>query len=227
VERKFQIKICGITNPRDAETAVRAGADAIGLNFYHQSKRFLRHEQAAEIAATVGSAAVRVGVFVNATPAEVVSVIDKVPLDMLQLHGDENPQVVREIADAARLPMIRALRWSHSREHEINEHIAGLAALGIGPCFVLIDGFVSGEYGGTGQTSDWGGIANWRQPCQASLSLALAGGLNPENVAAAIAAVRPDAVDTASGVESSPGIKDPRLVEMFVANAKRAFSLAH
>ncbi len=129
--------------------------------------------------------------------------------DWVQLHGDETPEFVSRLKAKLGLPVMRALRWGEEGSGPIDEYLQQCAALGCLPDAVLIDAHVKGEYGGTGETADWEAIAQWREKSRFDIPLVLAGGLTAENVAQAIQIVRPDAVDTASGVESSPGHKDP------------------
>ena len=106
----FRMKICGVTNPDDGRMVVRAGADAVGLNFYPPSPRYLELDRAAEVAEAIGSAAVKVGLFVNAPRETIEKTLDRVPLDALQIHGDEPPEFLAELHDAIRLPIVRAFR---------------------------------------------------------------------------------------------------------------------
>jgi phosphoribosylanthranilate isomerase len=201
----FLVKICGLTRPADAELACRAGASAIGLNFWRGSKRFVEDVQAGEILAAVLPGVLRVGVFVNASPGEVEERMARLGLDLAQLHGDEAPTGWSAF-DGAR--MIRALR--------IADESSLAQSDGWAPRYFLYDAFADG-YGGSGKPAPWPIVARGgRRP------FLLAGGLDARNVAAAIAAVRPDGVDVASGVESSPGIKDAAKVEAFIANARKA-----
>ncbi len=212
----FQIKICGVTTPEDAKVAADAGADAIGLNFYPRSKRFVTLEQAATISAAIPSGVAKVGVFVNASLEEIAAAVSALSLDLVQLHGDEPPEIIGKI----RRPVVRALRWGAAGSKPIDEYLARCSSLNSPLQMLLLDSQSDGQFGGTGATADWEQIAQWRTAC--GIPLALAGGLTPQNVAAAVAAVHPDAVDTASGVESSPGRKDAAKVQAFVAAARRA-----
>ena len=202
------IKICGITSPENAAMVATAGADFIGLNFWPRSKRFVDVDRArvlAEAARAAGPAKI-VGVFVNADPDEVVATAKAVPLDAIQLHGDEPPEELARIAAGSGLPIWKAVAAS---AHDV-EHLDRWGAQ-----MILLDAPSAGR-GGAGTTFDWALAreARTRFPAQ---PLVLAGGLDPENVAAAIAQVAPDAVDVASGVEASPGIKDPAKVTAFIA----------
>lgn len=214
----FRIKICGVTRPEDAVAAVQAGADMIGLNFYPQSVRYVSPKQAASIAAEVPQTT---GVFVNATADEIHRTVEQVGLDWVQLHGDETPELVAEIK--SQLPLIRVQFLGKHGLQAIAEDIAACTELGRPPTAVLVDATVEGEYGGTGKTADWPALANYRE-VMGKVPLVLAGGLQAENVAAAIATVQPDAVDTASGVEGSPGVKDTEKMQSFIRNAKAAFA---
>ena len=210
----FRVKICGITKPDDARLVVAAGADAIGINFYAGSKRFVAPEIAQEIAAAVGNRALKVGVFVNSTAAEILKLAAETPLDYVQLHGDETPEFVADLSD---LPTIKALRI---RDASLAPVVNFLAACESAKNLrgILLDAYSSTEFGGTGQTLDWENIGRAADR-PAELPIVLAGGLTPDNVDSAVRLARPDAVDTASGVESAPGVKDKRKVEAFVKNA--------
>jgi phosphoribosylanthranilate isomerase len=220
----FQIKICGVTNAADASSAIEAGATAIGLNFFSGSKRHIDPLTAQTIARIDAHQLAVVGVFVNHTVSEIASIVTHVEPTWIQLHGDEPPSVIKHLKEAVDLPVMRALRWGQQGSEPIDEYLKQCAALGCLPDAVLIDAHVKGEYGGTGETADWEAIARWREQRRLEIPVVLAGGLTPENVARAIEIVRPDAVDTASGVESSPGRKDPKRVRAFIAEAQRAFA---
>jgi phosphoribosylanthranilate isomerase len=216
----FRVKICGITRPEDALAAAAAGADAIGLNFYPRSTRFVGQEQARRIAAVVPAGVVRVGVFVNATAEEIVQTFVGTPLDLVQLHGDEPPELVCRLGDR---PVVRVFRVGQGGLAAALEYLDRCRHLGTTPRLVLADAAAGRAYGGTGELADWSAlrgypVADWHPP------LILAGGLTPENVADAIRAVRPAGVDTASGVESSPGIKDHALIRRFVEAARTALA---
>lgn len=216
----FRVKICGVTRPDDADMCVAAGADAIGLNFYPPSPRYVSPEVAEAITGRIPAAVLKVGVFVNA-PADVVRTIcQQVGLDAIQLHGDELPQTARELAERR---LIKAFRCATPDRQWVTDYLDGCEALGCRLEAVLIDACQSGSYGGTGQVAEWS-LVRELQAVRVPVPIILAGGLRPENVAAAIAATRPAAVDTASGVESSPGRKDPARVRDFVRNALTAFA---
>ena len=216
----FQIKICGITAIDDAIAAADAGADAIGLNFYPKSSRFVDMAAARQIVNALPTAVKKVGVFVNAEAAEVRSAVHQLSLDIVQLHGDETPDFVASLAN---LPVVRAFRPDRDFE-SVYAYIKHCDVLNCRPAMILIDAFKPGEYGGTGEAADWNAVSRLRATLN-NIPVVLAGGLNPENVASAISLVRPWAVDTASGVENSPRRKSKDRMQAFVAEAKRAFDL--
>ncbi|MBL8825469.1 MAG: phosphoribosylanthranilate isomerase [Planctomycetaceae bacterium] len=209
----FRVKICGVTNCEDAAAVVASGADAIGLNFYPRSPRFIDEERAAEIVRLLPSSICKVGVFVNADPVEVCLAFDRLKLDLIQLHGDEPPGYLTELGGR---PTMRAFRGLTSGLSAINDYLSLCLSAVNRPRMILLDAPASaGQYGGTGQVVDWHQAA--RHVEIATLPpLVLAGGLVPGNVAEAIRTVRPHAVDTASGVESSPGRKDAKVIDAFV-----------
>jgi phosphoribosylanthranilate isomerase len=199
------VKICGITTPHDALLAQAAGADAIGMIFAPRSSRLVSPEQAAAISAAVGPFISTVGVFVDADLDLVERLIDELRLDAVQLHGAESPEYAASLAP--RTKVVRALTFSAAPTP---------AAVAAYPADAfLLDGAVPGS----GTVFDWSRAAAWRGHPR----LVLAGGLTPDNVAEAIAALRPYAVDVASGVESAPRSKDAGAIQRFVAEARRAF----
>jgi indole-3-glycerol phosphate synthase/phosphoribosylanthranilate isomerase len=202
---RVAVKICGITSKDDAAMAVAAGADALGFVFWPKSPRAVDAATARDIAATLPPFILRVGVFVDTPPAEMRRIADEVGLDMVQLHGHES---VAEVAQAPRRA-VKAVRVGPGFQPEEALRYGGTAAA------LLLDTRVDGEGspGGTGRTFDWSLVRPVRE---GTPFLILAGGLHPDNVAEAIAAVRPDAVDVSSGVESAPGRKDPAKVRAFV-----------
>jgi phosphoribosylanthranilate isomerase len=216
----FRVKICGITSARDAAAAAEAGADAVGLNFYRGSKRYVELDRAKEIVAAIPQGVTKVGVFVNADVSLIRTMQPALDLDMVQLHGDEPPEFLRElIEEGVPTPVMRA--FACGADHSlagVADYLARANDLGCPPRLVLLDAAVPGQQGGTGVTCDWSTAAAYHQ-LPVAPPLVLAGGLTPDNVAAAIAAVQPAAVDVASGVESSPGCKDAQLMRRFVAGA--------
>jgi phosphoribosylanthranilate isomerase len=200
-----RIKFCGITTVTDAELAVAAGAWAIGLIFWPGSPRRADFEAAAEIATAVKRRVEVAGVFVNATLDHVAEVADAVGLTLVQLHGDEGPAYCAEAARRTGCKVVKAVRVR-----------SGADVRALGPFhtdFHLLDSYTAGVPGGTGETFAWE-IARTHR---GRVPVILSGGLNPGNVAEAIAAVRPFAVDVASGVERSPGHKDPDRLQAFAA----------
>jgi phosphoribosylanthranilate isomerase len=200
-------KICGITRVDDALTVAKAGADAIGLVFYAKSPRAVDVRQAREIIAALPPFVTTVGLFVNASRCEINEILDAVPLDMLQFHGDETPAQ----CEGFHRPWFKALRVGNGED--IEAQVARYAnASGI-----LLDTFVAGVPGGTGERFDWSLI-----PAALAKPLILAGGLTAENVQQAIAQVRPYAVDVSGGVEASKGVKDASKVMAFVGRVRSA-----
>ena len=215
----FRVKICGITTAIHGRQAVEAGADAIGLNFFPESRRYVTLDQADAIVQTVPNTVCRVGLFVNASLETILATTTQLQLDMIQLHGDETPEYCAELR-GHRIIVARRCPTGFDSLLSFLDHCQTLACL---PEAILIDGYQSGQYGGTGQTADWDAVAALPGKLQGA-QLILAGGLIPENVATAIHQVRPDAVDTASGVESEPGVKDPQKMADFVTAAREAFA---
>jgi phosphoribosylanthranilate isomerase len=207
-----RIKICGVTRPEDAARAAAAGADFLGLNFWPPSKRYLAPDRAPALAAAARAAgtAQLVGVFVNQALDDIAAVARAAGLDILQLHGDETPADATALAAATGLPVWKAI--SVGAPGDLDGLDAWPAAA------FLLDAPPAGR-GGAGKVFDWqlARDARGRYPAR---SFVLAGGLGPHNVAAAIAAVDPWAVDVASGVESAPGIKDPEKLAAFFAAAR-------
>jgi phosphoribosylanthranilate isomerase len=218
----FRIKICGITCVEDALASARAGADAIGLNFYPRSPRYVSGETARQIMAVLPEEMIAVGLFVNTPLADVCRFCDDLQLDLIQLHGDEPPEY---LALLGARPIMRAFRVGADGLQPVLEYLDRCRELAAMPRLTLLDSPAGAKFGGTGQTGDWTAAAQYvRYAAEANVPpLVLAGGLTPSNVAAAIQAVHPAAVDVASGVESSPGRKDPAAVEAFVQAAKSAF----
>ena len=195
-------KICGITRIEDALAAVEAGADAIGFVFYPKSPRAVTIEQAQRIIAQLPPFISTVGLFVNADRQELKALLEVVPLDLIQFHGDETP----EQCEGYGRPWIKALRV------QAGDDIAASCALYDKASGILLDTFVAGVPGGTGETFDWALI-----PKQLSKPIVLAGGLTSANVSQAIAQVRPYAVDVSGGVEMSRGIKDHDKIRAFMS----------
>ncbi len=199
------IKICGVTTPADAAWAAAAGADAIGVNLWPGSKRYVSPGDAAAVVGAIPSGVLKVGIFVGAPAAEVARRMKELGLDRAQLHGDEAAGDYTAL-DSARL--IRAVR--------VRDLDSFAAARTWNPGLWLYDAFVEG-FGGAGVPAPWALVAQ-----HAERPFLLAGGLTPENVAAAIRATRPDGVDVASGVEAGLRRKDPVRVAAFIAAARAA-----
>ncbi|TIH11121.1 phosphoribosylanthranilate isomerase [Pseudomonas leptonychotis] len=200
-------KICGITRVEDALAAVEAGADAIGLVFYAKSPRAVTVQQARSIINALPPFVTTVGLFVDASRCELGEMLDAVPLDLLQFHGDESP----ESCEGYHRPYIKALRVKPG------DDIAAQVALYKNASGVLLDTYVPGIPGGTGEAFDWSLV-----PEGLSKPIILAGGLTAENVAQAIARVRPYAVDVSGGVEAAKGIKDAQKIRAFMQAVRAA-----
>ena len=207
---RVAVKICGLTRADEAAATISAGADAIGINFWPSSKRFVALEKALPWLREFAGSVPRVAVTVNASDEELRRIFDSGAIDWIQLHGDEGPERVASLAREG-LPVFKAMGIRDAAMLE-------LAAAFASPT-LLLDAYAPGAYGGSGETMDWalGAEAVSRFP---ERQIVLAGGLTPENVGEAVRQVRPAAVDVASGVESSPGRKDPAKVRAFLAAAK-------
>jgi phosphoribosylanthranilate isomerase len=203
-----RVKICGITRPEDAEQAAALGAWAIGFVLWPGSKRAADPAVAAGIARALRRRVETVGVFVNPTLDEVVHAVEGIGLAHVQLHGDEGPSFCTAVAERTGARVIKALRVGSGADIRAAERYH--------TDLHLLDAAAGAAYGGTGRTWDWDLVAQRRS----KIPLILSGGLTPENVAEAVAAVRPWAVDVSSGVEAAPGVKDPAKVEAFFAAAQ-------
>ena len=200
------VKVCGITNVGDARAAAEAGADALGLVFA-RSPRQVGVEQATEVTDALPEGVLKVGVFVNEEPAEVVRVAETVGLDYAQLHGDEGPEDVTELRDRG-VKVIKALRVRDE---------GSLAALeGYEADLFLLDAYSEKARGGTGERFDWG----LAKSIEGRGNILVSGGLTPENVGEAIQLFRPRGVDASSSLESSPGIKNRERVRRFIVAAR-------
>ncbi len=204
---RTRIKICGFTRPDDARQAAALGVDAIGLVFYAPSPRAVDIAAAQAIVAALPPFVSSVGLFVDASADRVREVLAQVPLDLLQFHGDESPDHCAQFGR----PWLKAIRMREGidlpREAERYRGAAGL----------LLDTYHPGTPGGTGESFAWS-----RVPRDLALPIVLAGGLTPDNVGEAIAAVRPWAVDLSGGVESAKGIKDAAKMAELVAAVRQA-----
>jgi phosphoribosylanthranilate isomerase len=204
-----RIKFCGLTDRGDAERAVAAGAWAIGLIFWPRSPRRCELDDAVEIAAALKRRVEVAGVFVNATLDHVTTTAEAVGLTMLQLHGDEGPVYCAEAARRTGCQVIKAVRVRSGADVQ--------ALSSFHTDYHLLDSYTAGVPGGTGETFAWEIARSHRS----SIPMILSGGLTPDNVADAIAAVHPYAVDVASGVELTPGRKDSQKLHAF-ADAVRS-----
>lgn len=205
---RLWIKICGLTRPEDARDAARLGADAIGLVFYPPSPRALTLSRARELCAGLPDSLQRVALFVDPDPEAVRAVLDGLPVDLLQFHGDESPAFCAQFAT----PYIKALRVGDGSRLEAT------AAEYDGAEKLLLDKFDAQVPGGTGKTFDWrlaSGLV-----AASPVPVVLAGGLNPGNVREAISFLDPQGVDVSSGVESAPGLKDSDKIAAFINGAR-------
>lgn len=203
---RTRIKFCGMTRLEDVRLAVELGVDAIGLVFVPGTPRAIDAKQAARLVAAVPPFVATVGLFLDADPATIDAVLAEVPLDLIQFHGSESP----EACARHRRPWIKALAMGGPIDLDFQmSRYAGARGL-------LLDAHRAGERGGRGEVFDWSLI-----PPAIVRRIVLAGGLGPHNVADAVRAVRPWAVDVSSGIESAPGIKDPARMEAFVREVER------
>lgn len=217
--RPIRIKICGCTNPADFAGWEGSAVDAVGLNFFPGSKRYLAPERRVAVASAIPAGLLRVGVFVNESPAAIRQASDLCRLDFVQLHGDEPPEIEAELAD---LSIIRAIRCVNSPREAVEAYFRRMEAAGIGAAkTLLLDAYRPGAWGGTGATLPW---VELQGICAdgPDVRWLLAGGLTPENVAEAIEQAKPFGVDVAGGVETSPGHKDSAAVRHFAERADAA-----
>ncbi len=201
-----EIKICGITNLKDACFAAECGVDAFGFNFYAKSPRYLSPECAREIIDNIPDGITKVGVFVNSDAPDIRKIVEFCGLDMVQLHGDESPEYCRQFPSPL---LIKAI--SPRDEGDLRN------AMSYPVRAILVDAYDPIRYGGTGKRSDWRLAVRVKE----THLLIIAGGLNPDNIREAIEIVRPHAVDINSGVESSPGRKDPQKVRTVIDIVRR------
>jgi len=202
---RTRIKICGIKEPAHARLAAEAGADAIGLNFYPPSPRFIWPAEAAAVAEALPPYVTAVGLFVDADENLIRETLDAVPLGLLQFHGDEPPGFCEQFD----LPYVRAVRMEQGTDLVEYAHRFKRARA------LLVDAHVPGQPGGTGRSFDWSLI-----PRELPIPIILSGGLDAANVARAVREVKPWAVDVSSGVESSRGVKDPARIVEFIRSVQ-------
>ena len=209
-----RVKICGVTLLDDAARVAAAGADFIGLNFWPQSKRHVTLDRAPMLAAAARASGTiqTVGVFVDATIQDILAAHAAVDLDIIQLHGYEGPELVAAVVNATKRPVWKAISVRTAEDTE---------RLEIWPAdAILLDAPTPGR-GGSGTTFDWS-LAQAARRRYPALQIVLAGGITPDNVAAAIAEVQPWAIDCASGVEAGPGVKDPDKIAQLIAATRGA-----
>ncbi len=199
--KRVRIKICGITRLVDAHSAVELGADALGFNFYDKSPRSVTVEQVRRITAELPPFVTKVGVFVDPDEGYLQEVLSKLPIDLIQFHGDESV----EFCESFGHPYIKAIRVAAGLDLQEESSRYGSAAA------IMLDSYVEGVPGGTGQVFDWSLI-----PDSVSHPVVLAGGLNADNIGAAIRTVKPYAVDVSGGVEREKGIKDSNAMARFI-----------
>lgn len=204
------VKICGITNLKDAVAAQKLGADMLGFNFWPGSKRFRSPLQVKSWIGKLPPTILKVGVFVDSPLKEILLAERSCNLGGIQLHGNESAEFIAELRKHSGANIIKAVRISSEAD------IENLSQFGADA--ILLDAFSETDHGGTGRTFDWGIAA----AVKTIENIYLAGGLNSGNVTEAISQVRPQAVDAASGVEISPGVKDHFKMAAFIKNAKNA-----
>lgn len=200
------LKICGVRSEDDARRLIGMGVDALGVNFWDHSKRYLDPASAAWLKELEGSI-LRVGVFVNASAEFAIQMVREGLIDVVQLHGDETPEdaaVFREL----RIPFIKALGVGKADDLALADRFGATA--------LLLDAHAPGVYGGTGATFDWHAAVDYKRD-HSELPLVLAGGITPANAADAVAFVKPAALDVASGAEHAPGVKDFEKVAALLA----------
>ena len=240
----FKIKICGVTSVADAKMVAESPADAIGLNFYPKSKRYVDLAAALKIVAAVrksDSTMTIAGVFVNAEQDDILLLASELTLDAIQLHGDEKPEFLKQLIIATekrglQFDFIRAIRTRPAdrqfdgqadptiQTDQTGMDLADLEAeikrwTDAGAAAILIDAAVAGDFGGTGKQVDWKGFSRLKS----SVPKILAGGLTPENISDALNKAAPATVDVASGVESTPGIKDEAKIRSLATQARDFF----
>lgn len=204
----MRVKICGITRHEDALAALDLGADALGFNFYDRSPRYIDLQKARELVSHLPPFGLRVGVFVEPTFESVMEITTTLRLDTIQLHGQEPPEFAEDLRNEG-VRVWKAVRVSGP------EVLKGYTDY---PCDALVlDAFDPHQHGGTGRSFDWSLLGAWTPPVPWILS----GGLNVDTVADAVARLAPAGVDVASGVESSPGIKDTELMRLFIQRARQ------
>ena len=216
----FTIKICGVIRPEDGQAVATCGADAVGLNFYPASRRFISEEAVAPLLTVIGERIQKVGVFVNEPIGEIERRVNRFKLDWVQLHGHESPRFVLELQGMTKV--LKAFRYGATGLTDVVDYLYACRQLGGSPDAILLDAAHADLYGGTGQTLNWKRLRTELTKLPNELPWVLAGGLTPSNVGQAVRQLQPSAVDTASGVESAPGVKDTQMIAAFVEQAHSA-----
>lgn len=220
-----KIKFCGLTRSQDVRAAIECGADSIGLNFYKPSPRYVSPETARELSRAADGIALRVGVFVNASPTDVDAVLANCPLDCIQLHGDETPDWIEQasaISSFESILFIKAVAWRDQQEDR-EKVLAWTQRQHPRLLGLLIDAYNPVQRGGTGKTARWD-LLFPRPKELRNTKILLAGGLTAENISQAIQTAKPDGVDIASGIEAAPGIKDHSKMRAIAVLARQKIS---
>ncbi len=216
------VKICGVSDRESLEGVCAAQPDAVGLNFYDKSSRYIEPETAAEFVAELPEEITPIGVFVNKTVGEILAITEQCSIRHVQLHGDEKADIAIDLAQRdPELSIIRAFRYTAANMTDLDEFCSECSKSAAPLAACLVDASVPGKYGGTGRSVPWKRFSI--DFCQKTKPpLVLSGGLNPENVSRAIEVVQPWGVDVASGIESAPGVKDLQMMLDFVSAARNA-----
>lgn len=210
-----KIKICGITNYEDALNAVKLGASYIGLNFYKKSPRYIKENDAKKIVGKLPKNVKKVGVFVNENLKTIKKIVDNIDLDIIQLHGSENPNYCQKLKKETKKEIIKAFRIKNGIK--INEIRSKIKKYYVD--YYMFDTYKKGMFGGTGKTFNW----NILDIKSLKKKFFLSGGLNSENVKEAIKIAKPFAVDVSSSVEEKPGKKDYKKMKEFISIVKKIF----
>ncbi len=217
------VKICGVRDEATAAWVAACRPDAIGLNFFPRSPRFVNLAVATRIVKSLPAGIEAIGVFVHATTnraEEIAAIVHQVGLHGVQFHGSESPSDIAAVMECCPAGTKVFRSWTPDGDWQrLPQYVEACRTLGVEIAAILMDAHAPGQYGGTGQTIDWTALRS-HYDFTALPPLLLAGGLKPENIADAIRTVQPWGVDVASGVESSPGVKDPERVRSFIADAR-------
>ena len=199
----MKVKVCGITNIEDAKLSCNLGADAIGLIFYEKSKRYIEPNKAKEILKHLPAFVMRVGVFVNETPEKINKISKEIKLNLIQLHGEESPEVIVKID----LPVVKAFRVKENFDYSLLKKYKN--------CSFLLDAYNDKEYGGTGKIFNWNKI-----PAGLKNKIILSGGVSVNNIEKIIKEISPAAIDVSSSLEIEPGKKDKNKLKQFFKEYK-------